>query len=266
MKAANTLSFHYCTALNGCVLRVALIRFAVLQSVWPISQPLATCKTLPSKMLSATLRRTARVALSHRSGSSARSNTLTLVAVNDVYDLEHLPKLRTLVDAVKVKREGGHVITTLAGDFLSPSVLSSLDRGRGMVQVLNAVGIDYACLGNHEADGGLKALAKRIGELDATLVNSNVPGIAAPATALVELPGGKRVGVLGLLTSERGVFRKDVRMQRLGVDGVKAEEQSRSPVLSTRRSSGGSKSRTCSPPRKSFPPSSAPPAPRRSSP
>ena len=100
MKAANTLSFHCCTALNGCVLRVALIRFAVLQSVWPISQPLATCKTLPSKMLSATLRRTARVALSHRSGSSARSNTLTLVAVNDVYDLEHLPKLRTLVDAV----------------------------------------------------------------------------------------------------------------------------------------------------------------------
>ena len=67
-----------------------------------------------------------------RSFATARSNTLTLVAVNDVYDLEHLPKLRTLVDAVKAQREG-RVITTLAGDFLSPSVLSSLDRGRGMV-------------------------------------------------------------------------------------------------------------------------------------
>ena len=67
-----------------------------------------------------------------RSFATARSNTLTLVAVNDVYDLEHLPKLRTLVDAVKTSREG-RVITTLAGDFLSPSVLSSLDRGRGMV-------------------------------------------------------------------------------------------------------------------------------------
>ena len=73
----------------------------------------------------------ARIAVSRRF-ASARSNTLTLVAVNDVYDLEHLPKLRTLVDAVKAQREGT-VITTLAGDFLSPSVLSSLDRGRGMV-------------------------------------------------------------------------------------------------------------------------------------
>ena len=71
--------------------------------------------------------------LSQRSFATARGNILTLVAVNDVYDLEHLPKLRTLVDAVKAERVGGRVITTLAGDFLSPSVLSSLDRGRGMV-------------------------------------------------------------------------------------------------------------------------------------
>ena len=146
-----------------------------------------------------------------RSFAIARSNTLTLVAVNDVYGLEHLPKLRTLVDDVKAQREGT-VITTLAGDFLSPSVLSSLDRGRGMVQVLNAVGIGYACLGNHEADVGLKALRKRLGEFSATLINSNVPGAVdgAPATAVVSLPGGKRVGLLGLLTSEPGVFRKDV--------------------------------------------------------
>jgi len=125
-----------------------------------------------------------------RSFATARSNTLTLVAVNDVYDLEHLPKLRTLVDAVKAERAGGTVITTLAGDFLSPSVLSSLDRGRGMVQVLNAVGIGYACFGNHEADVGLKALRKRIGEFSATLINSNVPGAVdgAPATAVVSFP------------------------------------------------------------------------------
>ena len=124
-----------------------------------------------------------------RSFATARSNTLTLVAVNDVYDLEHLPKLRTLVDPVKAEREG-RVITTLAGDFLSPSVLSSLDRGRGMVQVLNAVGIGYACFGNHEADVGLKALRKRIGEFSATLINSNVPGavVDAPATAVVSFP------------------------------------------------------------------------------
>ena len=59
-----------------------------------------------------------------------------------------------------------------------------------MVQVLNAVGVDYACFGNHEADVGLKALRKRIGEFSATLINSNVPGavVDAPATAVVSFP------------------------------------------------------------------------------
>ena len=172
-------------------------------------------------MLTALRSRSARLGrqIAARAFATAPSNTLTLVAVNDVYDLEHLPKLRTLVDAVKAERADGTVITTLAGDFLSPSVLSSLDRGRGMVQVLNAVGIDYACLGNHEADVGLKALRKRLGEFDATLINSPVPGAVedAPATAVVSLPGGKRVGLLGLLTSEPGVFRKDVRTRRLSM-------------------------------------------------
>ena len=53
----------------------------------------------------------ARVAVSRRNSryfASARSNTLTLVAVNDVYDLEHLPKLRTLVDAVKAGARWRH--------------------------------------------------------------------------------------------------------------------------------------------------------------
>ena len=56
--------------------------------------------------------------LAARAFATARSNTLTLVAVNDALT-RHLPKLRTLVDAVKAEREGGH--HDAAGDFLSPS-------------------------------------------------------------------------------------------------------------------------------------------------
>ena len=43
-----------------------------------------------------------------------------------------------------------HTITMLAGDFLVPSLLSSLDRGRGMIDMLNhvgGVGIQYVCIG-----------------------------------------------------------------------------------------------------------------------
>ena len=72
------------------------------------------------------------------------------------------------------------------------------------------MGVDYVCLGNHEAGVELKALRALASSPDA--INSNVPGavVDAPATAVVSLPGGKRVGLLGLLTSEPGVFRKDV--------------------------------------------------------
>ena len=33
-----------------------------------------------------------------------------------------------------------NIITTLAGDFLGPSLLSSLDQGKGMIDCMNKVG------------------------------------------------------------------------------------------------------------------------------
>ena len=59
-------------------------------------------------MLTALRSRSARLGrqIAARAFATARSNTLTMVAVNDVYDLEHLPKLRTLVDAVKAEHDG----------------------------------------------------------------------------------------------------------------------------------------------------------------
>jgi 2',3'-cyclic-nucleotide 2'-phosphodiesterase (5'-nucleotidase family) len=38
------------------------------------------------------------------------------------------------------------------GDALSPSILSSINRGYQMVHSLNQLGIDAACYGNHEFD------------------------------------------------------------------------------------------------------------------
>ena len=147
-----------------------------------------------------------RAPLRRRAATGADASTLTIVAVNDVYELDHLPRLKTLLDRVRATRP--HTIATLAGDFVSPSVLSGLDRGRGMVRVLNLVGVDFACLGNHEADVGLAALARRCGEFEGAVLNGNVPG-AVPGLAATATVLGGRVGLLGLLTSEPGVFRGD---------------------------------------------------------
>lgn len=71
---------------------------------------------------------------------------LRIVAINDVYELHNLPKLQTFLSRLSYKPSA----VTLAGDFLSPSTLSSVDGGRGMVATLRATGLTHVSLGNHE--------------------------------------------------------------------------------------------------------------------
>ena len=54
---------------------------------------------------------------------------LRIVAINDVYELANLPRLQTFLSQLNPKPSA----VVLAGDFLSPSTLSSIDGGRGMV-------------------------------------------------------------------------------------------------------------------------------------
>ena len=53
------------------------------------------------------------------------------------YTLDNLPALKTCVAKLKAAVPPGNVLTTLAGDFLAPSLLSSIDNGRGMVRASN---------------------------------------------------------------------------------------------------------------------------------
>ena len=71
---------------------------------------------------------------------------LRIVALNDVYELDQLPYVQTLIAQCQPQ------LVILAGDFLSPSTLSSMDGGRGMIATLRSIGLTHLCLGNHEAD------------------------------------------------------------------------------------------------------------------
>jgi 5'-nucleotidase len=112
---------------------------------------------------------------------------LRIIQINDVYELDAFPSLAT---AIRNLRGGGGdgtdnndaaaadaTVVLLAGDFLAPSLLSSLDQGMSMVDCLNALGITHVCLGNHEADVTITALRQRIQESHFTWVNSNLHGL-----------------------------------------------------------------------------------------
>lgn len=147
---------------------------------------------------------------------------LRILHINDVYELDHFAAFKSLVDSKKA--EGAdRVLVILAGDFLGPSLLSSLDHGSSMVDCLNAIGITHVCFGNHECDVPIPALAKRIEQAKFIWLNSNLQdlnariGVQTPEYDIVTTIGvpapengeviEKRVALLGLLTNDPALYR-----------------------------------------------------------
>src|SRR5687767_12991233 len=138
---------------------------------------------------------------------------LTILQVNDVYVLEPvdggrsggMARLATLVR--EERRRNPATLFLLAGDLISPSLMSTVLRGEQMIAAFNAVGLDLATFGNHEFDFGPDVLATRVRESKFAWVSSNVvdaggaPFGGARADSLVEL-GGLKVGVFGLTLAE----------------------------------------------------------------
>jgi 2',3'-cyclic-nucleotide 2'-phosphodiesterase (5'-nucleotidase family) len=142
-----------------------------------------------------------------------RPITLRIVSFNDVYSLENLPRLKNLVKHHAAVNPADAFAVVLAGDFLAPSLLSSLDNGQGMADCLNAVGVTHVILGNHEDDIPTPELAKRIGELRATWIGTNVHGFGSGLVqhAILAVDDGHgriaRVGLVGVVMDDAAVYR-----------------------------------------------------------
>ena len=101
---------------------------------------------------------------------------LRIVQITDVYTLVNFPKLKTLVAEKKaeVEADGGKCISLLTGDFLAPYLLSSFDKGVGMMSMLNKTPIDYVIWGNHEHDMAHEDVMNREKEYKGVWINSNM--------------------------------------------------------------------------------------------
>jgi 2',3'-cyclic-nucleotide 2'-phosphodiesterase (5'-nucleotidase family) len=154
---------------------------------------------------------------------TSASSSFRILQINDVYELDHLPRLATLI------REYQPDISVVAGDFLAPSLLSSLDHGRSMVDVLTVIGITHVCFGNHEADIPKEILAQRIHQSSSPFVwiNTNMRqldellSVQTQEYVIVETKTEnnddhnnndsnnmkKRIALLGLLTPDPALYR-----------------------------------------------------------
>jgi 2',3'-cyclic-nucleotide 2'-phosphodiesterase (5'-nucleotidase family) len=112
------------------------------------------------------------------SSSSSRIANTTFLHFNDVYNIEKAPCFITSLTNVRnaklqskvllpvgktnegnntssssicrvVRRHHSKVITLFSGDAFSPSMMSTVLKGKQMIPVLNACNIDVACLGEN---------------------------------------------------------------------------------------------------------------------
>ena len=140
----------------------------------------------------------------------AEPTVLTIVHVNDLDRLDGsgdrggVARLATVVR--EVRASASHVLVTHGGDAISPSLLSSFDRGAHMIDLFNQVGFDAMVLGNHEFDFTPAVTVERIAEAGFPILSNNavepdgtlVDGVAEH---LLVDAGPYRVGVLGLTTA-----------------------------------------------------------------
>jgi 2',3'-cyclic-nucleotide 2'-phosphodiesterase (5'-nucleotidase family) len=130
--------------------------------------------------------------------------TVLIFSVNDVYQTKNFGRLTQFVkDTVAARNPDKHFVT-MNGDFLSPSLLSSIDKGKTKIKLMNNVPFDYVGIGNHEFDHSVKNLLHRIKQSSAKWINSNIHSL--PGTLPYDVseigPNKFKIGWIGMCTEK----------------------------------------------------------------
>ncbi len=162
---------------------------------------------------------TGLIAFAPMAATAEETETLRIILTGDHYVLSAkkgrggFAKLSTVI---KTERAGAeHSIVVHSGDAYSPSLMSGILKGAQIVDMLNAVGLDFMVLGNHEWDFGEEILRERIWESNFPVLASNavdadgLPIDGTVRTAMVNV-GTFRVGIMGLVTTNTAVISNAV--------------------------------------------------------
>ncbi|KAL6243254.1 hypothetical protein RBB50_009806 [Rhinocladiella similis] len=161
-------------------------------------------------------------AVTFTAGETLAPPDLRILHYNDVYHLDSssaepvggVARFQTLCNYYRNdgRFEGQPKLVTLfSGDAFNPSLESSVTKGSHMVPVLNMIGTDAACVGNHDLDFGVKqfrSLASRCtfpwllaNVLDPQL-GEDVPLGNAKKTVILTASNGIKIGLIGLVERE----------------------------------------------------------------
>ena len=133
-----------------------------------------------------------------------------------------LARIAGAVRAERARTDKAFVVH--AGDAISPSLMSGIDRGAHMIDLLNMVDLDMFVPGSHEFDFGPEVFAQRIGEARFPVYAANLK--APDGSALPDIMSysiiqseGVRIGIAGVtgheapMTSSPGELQIDDSLQ-----------------------------------------------------
>jgi len=145
-------------------------------------------------------------------GGGAPAKVLTLLHFNDVYNIE--PGTRDPCGgaarfAWKVKsmaKEKPMVI--FSGDAYNPALMSTMTKGKQLVPILNALGVQASCVGNHDMDYGVENMVTLNKQCKFPWLMANVldkktgePLGEAGKSVMIKWQG-RKVGIVGLVEEE----------------------------------------------------------------
>jgi 5'-nucleotidase / UDP-sugar diphosphatase len=137
--------------------------------------------------------------------------TVTFLHLNDVYEIS--PKqgrggFAPLMTLLKRERAAApETITTLGGDLIASSMMSGITKGTQMIELMNAIGLDVAVVGNHEFDFGTAILKQRAGESKFAWLGTNVQGedgktLGGLVPTVTRKVGDLTIGFFGIITPD----------------------------------------------------------------
>ena len=131
----------------------------------------------------------------------AHVNAQKLDWISQTHKIGGFANIATLVK--KEKAANPHTVYFDAGDYFTGPYISSLTKGEAVIDVMNHLSIDAACIGNHEFDHGWQNVPLQLKKATFPILNGNI-FVKKSQKLLWNFPykiivkNGIRIGVIGL--------------------------------------------------------------------
>lgn len=113
--------------------------------------------------------------------SNTTNTLLNIIHFNDVYNITEgnddkccggAARFKTIIERLKALKP--EPLIFFSGDFLNPSQLSTITKGKHMIPVMNEFGITCSMIGNHDLDFGNEYCIQCLSQLNFPTLNTNI--------------------------------------------------------------------------------------------